>query len=370
MGLFNTDSRILFGGRYSDFHETLEAFFIRLTKNGVKLIFIQDLAIEVARVDLWIERRSADFQAYLNFYERIKRREPTLKIIIELMVQKGWNEDLALIASKHGEYLYARAGRDCDYEVASYAKKHNAMAVFSADTDFLIFEGNWKFWNLKNLDFKNFTTKEYDRLTINRLLSLSSQQRPLLATLIGNDYTNKYFDDLCRFHRRLEDKSRDRFRNVAKFIRDNIRNVVLSDDDIEFITSVVFGSRAECDKYDLIRDSIDSYNLRSRTEENLKSDPIETKLATLSVKAVKSYRILNIDLIQWVLVPFNDMATPECSEILIEFLEKLLRKRMGTMCQDVSSEKTFKLLKKMSQAESFAAYDVTPISPDCKSKNR
>lgn len=368
MGFCYTDQGLLCGGSNNDFDESMESWFIRLKKCGAKLIFIQSLAVEIAREDQWIERRNKDFQCYREIYLMIDKKVPPHEIVSKMEESCGGSRvspNLAPIASKHGEYLFVRAGRDCDFEVADYATKCNAMAIFSSDTDFLIFDGNWKFWNFKDLDFEKFTAFEYDRLAISRLLSISYQHRPLLATLIGNDFTKSYSDELYHFHRGLGRPS-DKFRNVANYIRRNIRGADLSEDDIDFIASDVFGGRA---KRQLIRDSVNSYDLHSQIDENWTVDPIEAYLIGLSVKAVKNYRKLNINSILSITTPFNDMATAECSKILIEFLVELLRKKMGIMCHDVADEKTFKILTKMSRAENFASHHESPIAPECELKN-
>lgn len=371
LGFCYLDHGLLCGGSSNEFDQNMEKFFIRLTKNGVKLVFIQSLAVDIAREDVWIERRNKDFQSCLQIYEDIGNGKSVSDVLSE-MEDWSWgmkvSSNLGPIASKHGEYLFARPGRDCDFEVADYAKKHNAMAVFSADTDFLIFDGNWKFWNYKDLDFENFSANEFDRIAITRLLSITYEQRPLLATLIGNDFTKIYSDELYQFHRRLGRPS-DKFRNVADYIRRKIRNGYISENDIDVIVGDIFGGRAGDAKRQMFRDSLNSYDLRSQIDENRGVDPVEAKLVALSVKAVKNYRKLNMNTIQPVSTPFNDMATEESSSVLIEFLVELLRKKMGIMCHDTASEKTFKVLKKTTRANSFAAYRETPITPECE-KNK
>lgn len=47
---------------------------------------------------------------------------------------------------------------ECDMAIADYAGKNNALAVIGDDTDFIIFEGNWKFWSASDMDMQNITT--------------------------------------------------------------------------------------------------------------------------------------------------------------------------------------------------------------------
>lgn len=366
MGLCYLDSEMLCGGSSNEFDRAMENWFIRLKKCGAELVFIQDVGID--KEDRWIERRNKDFQDYLEIYKDIENKKSLADLKIEMENFKwGWkvSPNLAPIASKYGKYLFARVGQARDREIAIYAKRHNAMAIFSADTDFLIFEGDWKFWNLKNLDFEEFTAMEYDRSAIDELLSLSAQHRPMLATLLENDFTKGFSKELGEFYCRLGDP-RKKIANVANFIRQQMRHADLSADVVAKIVMEVFGSPAADDKRQLIQDSVDSYNLRLQPGKKVQYDPIEAKLAALSLKALKNYRKLNNNSIQPISVPFNDMATAASSTILTDFLVEILRKRMGIMHNDETNDKTFKVMKKISRAKNYAVYDETPIAPVCK----
>lgn len=70
----------------------------------------------------------------------------TLKEICDEIV--GFDEittyrELRPIAVRYSEYHYS-VNEECDLELAQYAHHHNALAVISNDTDFLIYEGRWQ----------------------------------------------------------------------------------------------------------------------------------------------------------------------------------------------------------------------------------
>lgn len=362
------DNALVCGGGGIKFDVIMEKFFIRLQQNGAKLVFIQDMDIDIDRVDLWMSRRDDEFQTYVKIHEDIVNGKPASEIVQCLQGQTAaWKVSVNLIpiASKYGEYLFTRPGRDCDHEVALYAQKHDAMAIFTADTDFMVFKGNWKFWWLDEIDFDMFAVKEYDRLQLNRLLYLTFDQRPLFATLIGNDFTKKFYEYMNSFHRSLG-RTSEKFHSVARFIRQNFKNEVLYEDDIDFVATEIFGDDADDDKRRLIADSIKSYELDVQDEDSSIEDPIRLRLQAISIKATEMYVKMNIHTIQTVTMTFNNMITAELSENLIQFMVELLRKKMGILNPD-NREQTFELITKKSREECFAIHQETAIYPECKS---
>lgn len=181
--------------------KSLDEWFGRLKQCGAHLVFIQSSSVPNIIENVWISRRNDDFRVYTRMYDAIEKGKPSQEIMREPEeTNHAFHKvsNLSTIASKYGEYLVAPVGRDCDQAVAEYASKHNAMAVFSADSDFLIFRGKWKFWNYKGTDFDEFTTVEFDRLAISRILHLYPQQRPLLATLMAKRFHEGTFPDVER----------------------------------------------------------------------------------------------------------------------------------------------------------------------------
>lgn len=357
------DAGILCGGNGIRTQNELERFFIRLTENEVKLVFIQDLAIEINREDLWMNRRDKNFENFVALHELIESRMPSVLIANS----SRFGSNTIPFASRYGEYRFARPGRDCDFEIASYAMKHNVMAVLTADTDFLIFDGHFKVWMILEIDFKNFTVTEYDRLLINRKLYLTFEQRPVLATLAGNDFTNVFRSDLDEFHRHIGgSKPWERFPAIARYIRRYFVNNPLTGDDIDRIVRMIFGTDADNDKRRHIVDSLESYNLERDDGDSPIEDLIRAHFEkTNNIECVRLYLKLNINNAQTLTMPFNDMICAEFAEILVQFLVELLRKKMGILNPD-RQKLQFKLLAKKSRDEPFDAYTEDVIYPECE----
>lgn len=81
---------------------------------------------------------------------------------------------------------------DVDLAIARYAKENDAFAVFSDDSDFMIYEGRFRKWNIIGIDYDAMTTKEMSREKLRKALNLQPFQMPLFSTLCGNDVVDKY----------------------------------------------------------------------------------------------------------------------------------------------------------------------------------
>lgn len=180
------------------------------------MVFFSDLNVQEDKIDEWSNRRNNEFDFYAKLYDSIVSGKSLATIIAE-------NEDgnqqrsltsgfygMAVIAQQYGEFSFSTR-YEADLEIAHYAKHHNAMAIVSDDTDFLIFEGSWRLWSGQNIQINKsnqLKTTEYNRHNLVNILSLSTRQLPLFATLMGNDFTKPHFDELNNFHKHLAIKSK------------------------------------------------------------------------------------------------------------------------------------------------------------------
>lgn len=128
------------------------------------------------------------------------------------------------------------------------------MAIIADDTDFLIYEGNWKYWSAKNLKFADLTTMEYNRSALRRELGLAQKQLPIFATLSGNDIIRP--EHVQPFHRRLRLKPHNRFHKIAQFIRSNPIKIK----DASCISHLIFVS-TEHEFVSLVQESLSTYDI-------------------------------------------------------------------------------------------------------------
>lgn len=81
--------------------------------------------------------------------------------------------------------------KECDEEIAEFARKENCFAILAQDTDFVILEGAKYYLSMANLRLSTMETLLYDRKELAVALNLDSKYLPLLATLMGNDIVKK-----------------------------------------------------------------------------------------------------------------------------------------------------------------------------------
>jgi hypothetical protein len=77
--------------------------------------------------------------------------------------------------------------RECDEEIAEYARNKQCFAILGQDTDYIIYEGAQYYLSMLKLNLLTMTTLNYNRWALARHLSIHPNQLPILASLIGND---------------------------------------------------------------------------------------------------------------------------------------------------------------------------------------
>lgn len=375
-GLRVSDDALLTGGNSSNFENALKNWLGRLKELDVKLIFFQSLSHETWKFKDWMQTKSIAFRRLAKMYD-----ESNMENLLAKAAQETYPSlNLISITAKYGEYKFGRPGVDCDQEIAHYAMKHTAMAIFSSDTNFMIFDGYWKFWSYLNLInlFNEFKVLEFDRLAINQELLLTFEHRPLLATLLGNDFTKRYRDELCQFHCNLRcarqhmfshahnHELNNKFFKVSAYIRDLFQNENLNRAETAEISSIVasavFGENVDDEKRQLIVNSIKSYDTNF-VYEVAENDECK-QLALSNVYLLRIYLNRSIDAIQSVEVPFIYNVHGRCSEILNDCLTKMLRKQMG-LVNPSEVNRTFKLISKKTYEGDYGICDETPIFPEC-----
>lgn len=84
--------------------------------------------------------------------------------------------------------VYQSSLRECDEEIAEYARRKRVFAVLTQDSDYVILDlGGAHYLSMKHLDLNKMTTKLYDCRELARCLNIPTYLLPLLATTMGND---------------------------------------------------------------------------------------------------------------------------------------------------------------------------------------
>lgn len=336
------------------------------------LVFFSDLNIQLGKIDEWLSRRNSEFEFYVNLYDAIVSGK-SLSTIVAEHEEKGEKRaitagfyGMAVIARSYGEFHFSTK-HEADLELAQYAKRHNAMAVISDDTDFLIFEGPWRLWSAQQIQIgsaRQLKTLEYNRFGIKNTLSLTKHQLPLFATLLGNDFTKTYFNELTKFYHQIGGP-RFRFQNVARFIHkmnnQNVHSPHVSDANVRRIVEMMCG-RANPEMEQLIKSSINSYNTDFLPA--IPCDPIEAKL--LHTNMYRPY-MGNLGLIHGMTMPFYDLRGVVSEHWnLPKLLTQWIKRRKGIVMKDCDSISSFTLLAKRNFYEKYLSHVETLERPNCK----
>lgn len=287
------------------YYNIFDKLFQDIADCGADLVFFSDLNLQESKMDEWLNRADQDYERQIELFDQIARH--ALSFVVNKRHQScailiSWATDILVeMARKHGVVHYATAN-ECDRELAKYARDHNAMAVFTDDSDFLIYEGNFRFWLTADIDLNLLLTTEYSRTALFKHFGLEGEKLALLATLMGNDFTKStYKDELWEFHKSLGQTSLKAY-HIRDFIRSlNVGPRHLTSSDISEILPRVFPHLTDTDILcDVFMKSIQSYNLDFTIE------PVDDPFT----KLLMHYRLLylySISTVHRMKVYFNDL---------------------------------------------------------------
>ncbi|KAJ7984887.1 hypothetical protein DPEC_G00359430 [Dallia pectoralis] len=172
------------GGQWKEFMHRLEEFVAAFSSAGIRLVFFFDGVVEEGKRAEWVKRR-------LRVNEDIARVFHHLKCYAQ-------QPDGDLFCLPSGLATFARFAlkslcqetrcsvREADYEIASFAVRHNCMGILGQDTDFIIFD-SVPYLSVSQLRLDTMTTVLFSRDTLCHALRLRKAELPLLACLLGND---------------------------------------------------------------------------------------------------------------------------------------------------------------------------------------
>ncbi|XP_037029073.1 uncharacterized protein LOC119069206 [Bradysia coprophila] len=302
--------------------------FKNLKAAGCELIFFSDQRVKHKDEKSPVET-SEYFGFYTDLYDRIDDQQTLQEISDEWMPnfeEASIYRELAAIASKYGEYRIS-VNEECDLELAQYASNNNALAVVSNDTDFLIYEGAWQLWwtaidmNLWN----ELKTTEYVRKDLEDLCSLSRNQLPLFATLLGSHFTSKYRNIFHGFHR---------IKDVANYVR-KVGNCSLSDFDIKRIQEAVYkdAEQSANEIRQSIRNSLEWFNINSPAP--ILDDKLAETFLIIRVNGVDMFRpyMRNMGKCHAVLARYYDLRGSENGTNLIMLMMEWQKRRSGVLRQ-------------------------------------
>lgn len=199
------------GGRIHIYLAKFREFANQLKKAGATLVFICDGHLRTDRVHEWTSRRNKEFP---DTYAMITT-DTDKKFKCSYGCKTFVTNLFKLIADEKLGEIIISTHAECDSIIASYAVKHNALAVVGDDSDILIYDGNFRWWQSTWIDIDKCTVRSFDRMKLHRYLNLTPTQMKYMATIAGNDHTKLNVLEIVSY-RSLVDTN---FECVANFCR-------------------------------------------------------------------------------------------------------------------------------------------------------
>lgn len=356
------------GGRHKDVLQSWKESLDTLDTLQCKLVFFVDLVTPMWKSEEWMSRQDGHFKRWKELYDFIERKKTLNKRALkELKLQslnatyyEMWKE-----AKKYGDFHYS-VKNDNDFMIAKYANENDVFAIISNDSDFSIYNGNWKLWS--DVDITQEKARQFDKERLWSLLGLESYKRPLFATLAGNDHTkNNHF--LKAFVEELRLTSRIERRYDVERIADYVRDLYFNPNHFAFdmgrVVQEAFGSYSE-NNLELIEESINSYNINRRLVTN--KDRFGKKLFELDHHVYLSYLSLTYPVVG-VSMAFYDMGGRRGSDSLSQLIVEWTARKIGVLMQKKhlkNQPQTFNLLAKKNRNRNFKFSSEKVIYPKCK----
>uniref|UniRef100_A0A4W5RYB0 Family with sequence similarity 120 member B n=1 Tax=Hucho hucho TaxID=62062 RepID=A0A4W5RYB0_9TELE len=174
----------VYGGQWKEYMHCLKEFVGAFTTAGIRLVFFFDGVVEEEKRAEWVKRR-------LKVNEEVAR-------VFHYLKCHGQQPGRGLFCLPSGLATFSRFAlkslgqetwcsvREADYEIASFALRHNCMGILGQDTDFIIY-GSVPYLSVAQLRIDSMTTVLFSTDKLCHALQLQKSELPLLACLLGND---------------------------------------------------------------------------------------------------------------------------------------------------------------------------------------
>lgn len=341
------------GGRQHIYLCTFEKFLLELIKAGASLAFFCDGQLRDEKSDEWCRRRDSEYQSSLSLMRsennngsKFKRRFGCKSIAKSLL--KLINDN------KYGEVVIA-THVDCDAAIAQYAAHENALAVVANDSDFLIFDGQFQWWESNSMRMDSMQANAFDRHKLLDLFNLTHAQMKYLATMAGNDYTKHLI------------KYRPNFYAISDYCRSTHFDADVMINLPRMLNFMKIGQHQQQDAMDCALKSIQSYDITFTM-----ANEISNRLDAYCASNVLIYAFCNGKIFQYE-VNFLDLNqrnstnyNKNCGYQFVDTLLTVFRKLGGILLKGSSQQNPFQTLKivtKYSMHKNYTLKKHIPIYP-------
>ncbi|XP_072436483.1 constitutive coactivator of peroxisome proliferator-activated receptor gamma [Chiloscyllium punctatum] len=172
------------GGQWREYLQSLDTFVAAFRSHNIDLVFFFDGVIEQKKRDEWVKRRLRNNQEIAEIFQYIKAKasQPERDMFF---IPSGLGTFTRFALKSMGLNTMCSL-QEADYEIASYARLNDCMAILGQDTDYLIYD-TVPYLSVNKLCLNKLTTVMYSRENLCHSLHLQLVDLPLLACLLGND---------------------------------------------------------------------------------------------------------------------------------------------------------------------------------------
>lgn len=346
------------GGRYGTHLQYFQKFFKQLQELNAELIFFAVGNKLNYKLDLFISNQNGEYRTHLNLLDRIDanngdvqtiRKHRTYNTRAPITMQTNMHK----LARRFGE-LHINYVRH-NQEIAKYIKQHDesVLAVITNDNDFMIFDGEFQFWQANDVNMRGLTGVRMCRKKLRARLDLDSKQLQLLSALSGSMYLPK--TTLKSFYGRIRDENAgsNYIAHLGKYIRERVPRDNLFRFNLEEIGQFVFGGNYTTDKLSEIEKGLEQYDLNFDTI--VATQRISNAMELAKTQNMFIYKLLTDDvhlIVDIAFIDFRNYRSKNYAELTVPLLQKLYgilydnefrRPREKGICMKYTHDESYKV---------------------------
>lgn len=356
-------TEIICGPAHRKIHDIFDKSFQQLKNYGVQLhFFIQGPTVDID-FKTWTRKQNERYSSNIAVINQIDSNIP-IKEIKEMEKRPGSTtplNDLRITCQKYGT-LHVSLSRNLFVDIVKYANDTNALAIVANSSNFLIFNGGWRYWSCRHIGLMegNWDTIEYNKSALLNHIELSQSQMPMLATIAGNDFVPHEL--LISLHNRIYNRKIDyftqHFPSLAKYIQ-KFSGCESYEEKREF-SSDLFGC-SDFHHYKMVCDSFNFY--KTKTDDTQGMDSL--LVAAASIDRTYYYSLTETP-IRMNLPSFYDLRrTDFLSFFDIEL--PILKRQIGFVRRHKNDTNyTHNIEVKLSHSERHRTMCVIPEYPICR----
>lgn len=330
------------GGRQHIYLQRFRKFLNELNKAGATLVFFCDGQLHPDRNHVWCGRRNKEFKSAYSIIS--EGNPPSSHRFGCKTISKSLRK---LIEDERLGRFVMSTQVDCDSAIAKYAVENRALAVVASDSDFLIYEGDFQWWNSDSIRMEQMTADRYDHKTFREhLLKLKTEQMKYFATIAGNDCTKRFIPrGTCRDHF-----------HIAKFCRRLGSNQ--TKEQICRQIEKYMGFETTAGGREAVEKSIQSYNINFDVESS------GDRMSKYCSSNVLIYAFKNGEIFQYDVNFLDFQQRNEKHSSLLDSLLEVFRKLGGILLKsDSDRNPSLKIVTKYSLNANYMLRQHQPIYP-------